>query len=101
MRYAISDQILEYENGCDELICEICKSDQNIQIDHVILFKTLYDFLKQNTLTIPTSFDYTYYNSAKFKDDDVEFENNWFTYYKTYAKLRCLCNKCNQSRGKK
>ena len=102
MRYAILDQILEYKNGCDELICKICKSEQNIQIDHLILFKTLYeDFLNQNTLPIPTTFDTTYYNSAKFKDADKEFETSWSNYHKNHAILRCLCNKCNQTRSKK
>ena len=102
MRYAIMDQILEFKNNCDELICSICKSEDYIQIDHVILFKTLYDdFLQQNTLTIPTEFDNTYFNSAKFKEFDKEFENNWTTYHKKHAILRCLCNKCNQKRSKK
>lgn len=102
MRYAILDQILEFKNNCDELICEICKSEQNIQIDHIILFKTLYnDFLSQNTLPIPTTFDSTYYNSAMFKRVDVEFEKSWSDYHKQHAILRCLCNKCNQKRNKK
>ena len=100
MWYAIKDQILDYRDSCDELICELCGSEQNIQIDHVILLKQLYDdFLSQNTLIIPTEFDNTYFNSAMFKDDDVEFENSWSTYHKLHAKLRCLCNKCNQSRA--
>ncbi len=45
MRYAISNQILEYKNSCEEhnLICEICKSKEDIHIDHIILFKQLYD----------------------------------------------------------
>ena len=102
MRYAIVDQILEFKNNCDELICEICQSDYIIQIDHIILFKQLYnDFLSQNTLPIPTTFDNTYYNSAKFKDVDKEFLNSWCDYHKNHAILRCLCNKCNQSRNKK
>ena len=102
MRYSIKDQILDYKDSCDELICAICGSEDYIQIDHVILFKTLYnDFLKQNTLTIPTSFDYTYFNSAKFKEFDKEFKKSWYEYHKKHAILRCLCNKCNQSRGKK
>jgi len=102
MRYSIKDQILDYKDSCDELICAICGSEDYIQIDHVILFKTLYnDFLKQNTLTIPTSFDYTYFNSAKFKNDDVEFKNSWDEYHKKHAILRCLCNKCNLTRSKK
>ena len=82
MRYAILDQILEYKNGCDELICAICGSEQYIQIDHVILFKTLFtDFLNQNTLPVPTTFDNTYFNSAKFKDVDKEFLNSWCDYH--------------------
>lgn len=102
MRYAIVDQILEFKNNCDELVCEICKSDYIIQIDHVILFKQLYyDFLSQNTLPIPTTFDNTYYHSAMFKECDKEFENSWSDYHKNHALLRCLCNKCNQNRNKK
>ena len=102
MRYAIVDQILEFKNNCDELICAICGSEDYIQVDHIILFKTLYDdFLQQNTLPIPTTFDNTYYNSAKFKDVDKEFVNSWCDYHKNHAILRCLCNKCNQSRNKK
>jgi len=102
MRYSVSDQILEFKNKCDKLICDICKSKQNIQIDHVILFKQLYDnFLLQNKLPIPTQFDSTYYNSAKFKSNDVEFENSWSDYHKQHAILRCLCNKCNLTRSKK
>ena len=102
MRYAIVDQILEFKNNCNELICEICQSDYIIQIDHIILFKQLYnDFLSQNTLPIPTTFDNTYYHSAKFKDVDKEFETRWSKYHKEHAILRCLCNKCNQTRSKK
>jgi hypothetical protein len=102
MRYAIKDQILDYKDSCDELICAICGSEDYIQIDHVILFKTLYDdFLSQNTLTIPTEFDNTYFNSAKFKNDDVEFKKSWYEYHKKHAILRCLCNKCNLTRSKK
>ena len=102
MRYGIKDQILDYKDSCDELICAICGSEDYIQIDHVILFKKLYDdFLSQNTLTIPTEFDNTYYSSAKFQDADKEFVNSWCDYHKKHAILRCLCNKCNQSRSKK
>ena len=102
MRYSIKDQILDYKDSCDELICAICGSEQNIQIDHVIFFKTLYNyFLSQNTLPIPTEFDNTYFNSAKFKNDDVEFQKSWYEYHKKHAILRCLCDKCNLIRSKK
>ena len=102
MRYAILDQILKFKNNCDELICANCGSDDYIQIDHVILFKTLFtDFLNQNILPVPTTFDNTYFNSAKFKELDKEFVKNWSDYHKKHAILRCLCNKCNQKRDKK
>ena len=102
MRYAIKEQILDYKDRCDELICAICGSEDYIQIDHVILFKTLYNyFLSQNTLPIPTEFDNTYFNSAMFKDDDDKFKKSWYEYHKQHAVLRCLCNKCNLTRSKK
>ena len=68
----------------------------------MILFKNLYDdFLSQNTLTIPTEFDNTYFNSAMFKDIDKEFKNSWSNYHKNHALLRCLCSSCNLTRSKK
>ena len=102
MRYAIINQILEYRNTCDKLVCEMCRSEQNIQIDHVIQFKQLYNnFLLQNTVPVPTQFDDNYYNSAMFKDDDFNFENSWYEYHKNHCILRCLCSKCNLTRNKK
>jgi hypothetical protein len=102
MRYAILDQILLYKNS-HKLICSFCNSKTNdIQIDHIILFKILYDdFLKQNTITIPTKFDYNYFNSAMFKDEDEKFKNSWCEYHKSHASLRCLCKSCNLTRKKK
>jgi hypothetical protein len=74
MRYAILDQILKFKNNCDELICANCGSVDYILIDHVILFKTLHDdFLQQNTLPVPSTFDNTYFNSAEFKDVGKDF----------------------------
>ena len=91
-----------YQHMYEFSICEMCGSHQNIQIDHVILFKQLYDnFLLQNTLPVPTQFDDNYYNSAMFKVDDVEFNNSWYEYHKKHCILRCLCSKCNLTRNKK
>ena len=42
-----------------------------------------------------------YFNSAMFKDDDVEFEKSWYEYHTQHSILRCLCNKCNLTRSKK
>ncbi len=43
MRYAIVPQILEFKNNLLKLECSICKSNEDIQIDHLILFKHIYD----------------------------------------------------------
>jgi hypothetical protein len=43
MRYAIVPQILEFKNNQVKLECSICKSNEDIQIDHLILFKHIYD----------------------------------------------------------
>ena len=104
MRYAISNQILEYKNSCEEhnLICEICKSKEDTHIDHIILFKQLYDdFLKQNKLNIPVKFDDNYYNSAMFTPEDELFNKSWCEYHEKHAILRCLCKSCNLKRNKK
>ena len=42
MRYAILPQIFEFKNKCELLECNFCKSKENIEIDHTILFKILY-----------------------------------------------------------
>ena len=39
MRYAILPQILEFKNNQSKLECALCKSNENIQIDHLLLFK--------------------------------------------------------------
>lgn len=100
MRYSISPQILEFKNKSN-LICSFCNSTENLEIDHIKLFKELYDdFIKQNT-NIPTIFDDNTYNGAMFKKEDVEFEEKWRNYHKDNATLRVLCKKCNCSRNKK
>ena len=101
MRNAVTQQILEFRNCCDTLECSICKSKENIQIDHIILFRKLYvDFLKERN-DVPTVFDDSIYNMAVFRLEDNKFEEEWKTYHKKNASLRCLCKTCNLTRGKK
>lgn len=100
MRYSIEPQILEFKNN-NKLICSFCNSTDDIQIDHIKLFKTLYDeFIEQN-INIPKSFDDNIYNTAMFQKQDFEFEEKWRKFHKDNAYLRPLCKKCNLCRGKK
>lgn len=100
MRYSIEPQILEFKNN-NPLICSFCNSTDDIQIDHIKHFQSLYDeFLKHNT-NIPTLFDDNIYNTAMFKKEDFDFEEKWRKFHKDNASLRPLCKKCNLCRKKK
>ena len=100
LRYAIEPQIKAFRNS-SELVCEFCKSIEDIQIDHIITFKDLTDCFLKNRKDIPTLFDDNDYNSCKFKLEDKRFENEWYIYHQNNAKLRCLCRKCNLARNAK
>jgi hypothetical protein len=101
MRYAILPQIKEFRNNCQILECSICKSSDNVEIDHIILFNRLYDGFIKDRADIPTSYDDNYYNSAVFKADDKPFENDWIDYHMKNSILRCLCKTCNLKRERK
>ena len=98
LRYTIEPQMREFRNN-NELICDFCKSTNNIQIDHIVFFKDLVKFFLSNKRNIPITFDDNEYNGCKFKVEDKKFSDEWYNYHKKYAKLRCLCSKCNLQRS--
>ena len=100
LRYAIEPQIQEFRDKT-RLICSSCNSTENIQIDHIIMFKTLVSEFLKTFKDIPTDFDDNEYNGCKFKKDDNEFENKWCHFHKSNAQLQCLCLKCNLTKSKK
>jgi hypothetical protein len=100
MRYAILPQILNFKKTQLKPECSICKSDNDIQIDHLILFKHLYDEFIKNRDDIPSKFNENYFNGAQFKPNDYLFEKEWFEFHQEKAMLRCLCKNCNLTRKK-
>ncbi len=100
MRYAISPQILAFKNNQINLECDICKSNENIQIDHLLLFKHIYDDFLKNRNDIPSKFNENYFNGAQFKPEDDFFEKEWYQFHQDKATLRCLCRNCNLTRKK-
>ena len=101
MRYAISPQILVFKNNQINLECDICKSNENIQIDHLLLFKHIYDDFLKNRNEIPSKFNENYFNGAQFQPKDKLFEAEWYEFHKQNSQLRCLCKSCNLTRKKK
>lgn len=101
MRYAIVPQILEFKNKQMKLECSLCKSTNDIQIDHLILFKHIYDEFVKTRNDIPSNFNENYFNGAQIKPEDDLFEKEWFEFHQEKAILRCLCKNCNLTRKKK
>ncbi len=101
MRYAISPQIIDFKNKCELLECKFCKSKENIEIDHVILFKLLCDDFLKDRNDISSSFDDTFCFSTVFKKDDNQFQDDWIEYHRKNAILQCLCKTCNLKKKRK
>jgi len=104
MRVCIQAQIDEYKNKNPIKVCELCGEHDRIEIDHhseKSPFAKLYiDFMDNNKIPIPTSFNDTKSHMKCFKELDCDFENNWTKYHKENAILRMLCKTCNNSQPK-
>lgn len=104
MRVAIQPQIYKFKHSQPNLICELCSEIKCIEIDHhseTMPFTKLYtDYLKNNQLPIPTTFDNTIDHMKCFKQTDHLFENEWIQFHEKNAILRLLCKKCNNSQPK-
>ncbi len=101
MRNSILSQILEFRIN-NSLICKLCKSIKNIEIDHFepqfIELKTT--FLDNWNGIVPINFEQNKSHSKIFITNDINFENEWNKYHRKNARLRVLCKKCNSSREK-
>ena len=98
MRTSIIPQINQFRNK-SSLICELCKSIKNIEIDH---FEPQFADLKKTFLdnwkdTLPINFKQNKSHSKIFIENDINFKNEWNEYHRKNAKLRVLCKKCNLS----
>lgn len=107
MRYAIKDFTISYKNSRDynnTLICDICNADNlerdSYQTDHIYPFCEIKkEFLKNNTLPIPTEFDDLEYTKA-FELKDIEFETSWVNFHNSYNNnYQLLCKTCNGKKG--
>lgn len=102
MRNAVYPQILDFKNN-NSLVCDICDSINNIEIDHhtpqfIELKTTFINEIYKDKIPIVFSEDLSH--CPIFTNDDIKFKNEWYNYHIKNAKLRPLCKKCNLSRPK-
>lgn len=101
LRDCIETQISNFKRSLREEKCLFCDNANDIQIDHIVLFRYLVDDFLTNKAYIPNLFDdHPIYHYAIFKQEDKQFANEWYEYHLHNAKLRPLCKKCNLTRSK-
>ena len=101
MRISILPQIVEYRNECCKVICEICKSYHDIEVDHEEphFIDLMSDFINIEQY-MPNKFASDKYHRKILTTEDNNFNKKWIKYHKINSKLRLLCKKCNSSREK-
>ncbi len=103
LRNVVSEQVIAFRKDSPEQKCEMCSSDDKLEVDHIHHFHKLStDFLSTRNYR-PSKFskmtDGT--NRVCFHSSDKEFEDAWKEYHFKSATLRLLCRGCNSKRGKK
>lgn len=106
MRSALKDDITKYKRSQTKLICNYCKSVdelyEDFHVDHDDpSFRTIKDnFLKLTTLLPPLEFgNCDKYKITIFKDEDIDFKNEWVDYHNKNCKFQILCKSCNLKKG--
>lgn len=102
LREAIKYQIHTYREN-NKMICNLCGSMENIEIDHIYPFHKLRDdFLnicKTDKVIIPYDFIQDENQKYIFKEEDKVFENNWKYYHQLNCNLQPLCKKCHKQKS--
>lgn len=106
-REAIHEQTGNYRfvERKTEQFCDICGSDQDLQVDHrKPFFTTLVKDFEKGRTDIPTEFDDaiagTQY-SKKFRESDRAYKEAWQAYHQENARLRLLCKTHNLAQKRK
>mgnify|MGYP003670705062 CR=1 FL=1 len=105
MRYAIKNQISDFRDNAI-LICKLCGKNTNERIDYHVdhnnpSFKIIRDdYLIDCEDEFPKKFEGGYGYCTYFKNEDIEFENDWSNYHKKRAHYQILCATCNLTKKK-
>lgn len=113
MRYAIRMQITNYKKTHPTQVCDICRSEYRIEVDHYPLH---FVDLKDNFIKMkhgkgdspPTEFrwhgkkgNFMFKDGTKANDYyDKKWKLAWQRYHKKHATYRYLCSTCNKKTNK-
>ena len=88
MRMEINDQIKEFNNSADNILCEICnfRLSKQTEIDHIKPFR---DIVKEWGKKVKTV-DYFFVDREEAKD--------WQDFHRKNATMRRVCAGCNRDR---
>jgi hypothetical protein len=88
MRNEINDQIKEFNNCANNIVCEICKFElsKETEIDHIKPFR---DIVKEWGKSVKT---------VNYLFEDREEAKDWQKFHQTHATMRRVCAKCNRDR---
>jgi hypothetical protein len=106
MRNAIKDYAINYKQQQGNLICNFCKTENELFADYHVdhhnpSFKILKDtFLQLTKKQIPTVFGECEKNLTIFKDEDEDFKNDWVDYHNVNCNFQILCKYCNLRKNK-
>lgn len=102
-RYCVKQQSLDFRKTTNQICCQFCGSKNQLEVDHELEFKNIVKmFLKQNKTIVPVSFDDDEItHQPKFKQEDKNFNDDFFKFHLEHFAPRLLCKKCNLSRNKK
>lgn len=100
LRTSIMEQTRSYKKSCTTIQCEWCKSNTDIEVDHIYEFKNIVlDFEKKYNFPIPVDYGRNEKYHICFKETEIEVA--FQTFHQEIATYRLLCRPCNIGRNKK
>jgi len=102
LRQCINYQIEEFKKDTI-LICDFCKADDRIHIDHIYPFKNIVeDFEEEYNFDIPKKYSKELItNKTMFCEEDKELRETFKIFHNNKSSLRPLCRSCNIGRNRK
>lgn len=97
MRFSIVPQLVNFKLSQKEK-CALCDESQGLEVDHFRpKFRELVKDFIDNNLDTSRPQDFTEDKACRvlFKDENKDFESQWFGFHAKKAELRMLCRKHN------